>query len=279
MNASEEEKRILMKDCIVNVKQEPSDNSKNKFVNSNINISSVEKLYKAKTDKGGVEVVDISSDNEAGEKAINNDAVSAEVIQKSVDPLLDVPEASASDYESDVVEEIEENICDLDNELKNLNIGSKIPNIIDVDNTDSDDEDVVVETSLDDLETTYETAAETTIDLDTTNDSVSTSSSKRTRRGRRNKNKNNKDENNTFGGSTSSSSRRMTVAKPLVEYNILSVLKCAAWPKQGFVQKTGKVVSIKEYKHSRLAAGFIKPMSDKNPNFFLFSPTDSRIPR
>merc|ERR1719391_883117 len=112
MNASEEEKRILMKDCIVNVKQEPSDNSKNKFVNSNINISSVEKLYKAKTDKGGVEVVDISSDNEAGEKAINNDAVSAEVIQKSVDPLLDVPEASASDYESDVVEEIEENICD-----------------------------------------------------------------------------------------------------------------------------------------------------------------------
>jgi len=279
MNASEEEKRILMKDCIVNVKQEPSDNSKNKFVNSNINISSVEKLYKAKTDKGGVEVVDISSDNEAGEKAINNDAVSAEVIQKSVDPLLDVPEASASDYESDVVEEIEENICELDNELKNLNIGSKIPNIIDVDNTDSDDEDVVVETSLDDLETTYETAAETTIDLNTTNDSVSTSSSKRTRRGRRNKNKNNKDENNTFGGSTSSSSRRMTVAKPLVEYNILSVLKCAAWPKQGFVQKTGKVVSIKEYKHSRLAAGFIKPMSDNNPNFFLFSPTDSRIPR
>jgi len=279
MKASEEEKRILMKDCIVNVKPEPSDSQKSKFVNSNINISSVEEHYKVKTKSESVEVVDISSDNECGNEA-EEKVIDAAAIQKSVDPLLDIPEASASDYESDVVEDIEESNCDLEKELNNLHIGSKIQNIIDVDNSDSDDEDVVVETSLDDLETTYETAVETTLDLDTTQDSASTSSSKKTRRGRRNKKKKVRDGNNTCAvGSTTSSTKRMTIAKPLVEYNILSVLKCAAWPEQGFVQKTGKVVSIKEFKHSRLAAGFIKPMNDNNPNFFLFSPTDSRIPR
>merc|ERR1712098_218131 len=149
--------------------------------------------------------------NETEEKVID-----AAAIQKSVDPLLDVPEASASDYESDVVEDIEESNCDLEKELNNLHIGSKIQNII-VDNSDSDDEDVVVETSLDDLETTYETAVETTIDLDTTQDSASTSSSKKTRRGRRNKKKKAKDGNNTCAaaGSATSSTKRMTIAKPL----------------------------------------------------------------
>merc|ERR1712058_86940 len=114
----------------------------------------------------------------------------------------------------DVVEDIEESNCDLEKELNNLHIGSKIQNIIDVDNSDSDDEDVVVETSLDDLETTYETAVETTIDLDTTQDSASTSSSKKTRRGRRNKKKKAKDGNNTCAaaGSATSSTKRMTIA-------------------------------------------------------------------
>ena len=64
-----------------------------------------------------------------------------------------------------------------------------------------------------------------------------------------------------------------------MEYNILAVLKFPRWPELGFVQKTGRVVSIKEMKHSRLAAGYIKPMTDGNPKFFLFSPTDSRVPR
>ena len=72
---------------------------------------------------------------------------------------------------------------------------------------------------------------------------------------------------------------RKPASKPLVEYNILAVLKFPRWPELGFVQKTGRVVSIKEMKHSRLAAGYIKPMTDGNPKFFLFSPTDSRVPR
>merc|ERR1719228_1906089 len=45
------------------------------------------------------------------------------------------------------------------------------------------------------------------------------------------------------------------------------------------VQQTGKVVFIREYKHSRRAAGTIKPMADKNPRFILFSPTDPKVPR
>merc|ERR1712098_374823 len=174
------------KDCVVNVKPEPSESQKSKFVNSNINISSVEEHYKVKTKNESVEVVDISSDNECGNE-MEEKVIDAAAIQKSVDPLLDVPEASASDYESDVVEDIEESNCDLEKELNNLHIGSKIQNIIDVDNSDSDDEDVVVETSLDDLETTYETAVETTIDLDTTQDSASTSSSKKTKKKKKKK--------------------------------------------------------------------------------------------
>ena len=64
---------------------------------------------------------------------------------------------------------------------------------------------------------------------------------------------------------------------PLIECEINSVLshpKC-----KNFVQKTGKVVAISEFKHSRIAAGTIKPMADKNQRFALFSPTDSRVPR
>ncbi|XP_041377898.1 DIS3-like exonuclease 2 [Gigantopelta aegis] len=46
-----------------------------------------------------------------------------------------------------------------------------------------------------------------------------------------------------------------------------------------FLQKTGKVVAVIERIHSRACGGYIKPMRDKNPNWALFSPTDSRLPR
>ncbi|XP_064598861.1 DIS3-like exonuclease 2 [Liolophura sinensis] len=46
-----------------------------------------------------------------------------------------------------------------------------------------------------------------------------------------------------------------------------------------FVQKTGTVVAVTEYKHSRACSGHIKPMSDKNQTNALFSPTDHRCPR
>lgn len=48
---------------------------------------------------------------------------------------------------------------------------------------------------------------------------------------------------------------------------------------QQFVQKTGRVVSILEKKHSRRTAGYLKQFQDKNPNFALFSPLDSCFPR
>ena len=46
-----------------------------------------------------------------------------------------------------------------------------------------------------------------------------------------------------------------------------------------FVQKTARVVFILETKHSRCSAGYLKLFQDKNPNFALFSPIDSRFPR
>ncbi|KAI6191375.1 DIS3-like exonuclease 2 [Aphelenchoides bicaudatus] len=45
------------------------------------------------------------------------------------------------------------------------------------------------------------------------------------------------------------------------------------------LQKTGKVVHIKEAKGSRTAVGFLKTTSDGKRNWALFSPNDSRIPR
>ncbi|XP_044736789.1 DIS3-like exonuclease 2 [Chrysoperla carnea] len=44
-------------------------------------------------------------------------------------------------------------------------------------------------------------------------------------------------------------------------------------------QKTGKVVFIKEYVHTRHSIGYLKLMPDKNHTFAAFSPRDSRIPR
>ncbi len=45
---------------------------------------------------------------------------------------------------------------------------------------------------------------------------------------------------------------------------------------ENFIQRTGRVVAILEKKHSRTAAGHLKMLPDKNPNFALFSPTDSK---
>ena len=44
-------------------------------------------------------------------------------------------------------------------------------------------------------------------------------------------------------------------------------------------QKTAYVVSVLEKKNTRMAAGHLKLFPDRNPNFALFSPNDSRIPR
>ncbi|CAL1301213.1 unnamed protein product [Larinioides sclopetarius] len=46
-----------------------------------------------------------------------------------------------------------------------------------------------------------------------------------------------------------------------------------------FIQKTGIVVHVLERKHSRIAAGHLKLCPDKNRNWALFSPNDSRVPR
>ncbi|XP_063232879.1 DIS3-like exonuclease 2 isoform X2 [Bacillus rossius redtenbacheri] len=52
------------------------------------------------------------------------------------------------------------------------------------------------------------------------------------------------------------------------------------WRVQGSdTQKTAEVVSIKCQNHPRAAVGTLKLMADKNPNFALFSPRDSRVPR
>ncbi|VDD94034.1 unnamed protein product [Enterobius vermicularis] len=45
------------------------------------------------------------------------------------------------------------------------------------------------------------------------------------------------------------------------------------------LQKTAEVVGIKEKKHSRIAAGTIKPLGDGSRKWVLFSPSDSRVPR
>uniref|UniRef100_T1IJ75 DIS3-like exonuclease 2 n=1 Tax=Strigamia maritima TaxID=126957 RepID=T1IJ75_STRMM len=45
------------------------------------------------------------------------------------------------------------------------------------------------------------------------------------------------------------------------------------------LQKTAKVVYLKERKHNLVAVGHLKLMQDRNPNWALFSPQDHRLPR
>jgi len=54
----------------------------------------------------------------------------------------------------------------------------------------------------------------------------------------------------------------------------------SAWKVQGSkVQKTATVVYIFERVHPRVCVGFLKPLPDRNKNFALLSPRDSRVPR
>ncbi|KAF2352189.1 DIS3-like exonuclease 2 [Trinorchestia longiramus] len=61
------------------------------------------------------------------------------------------------------------------------------------------------------------------------------------------------------------------------EPSVSQVMRLANWSR--FIQKVGYVVHILEQRNTRLAAGTLKPFQDLNPNFALFSPNDSRIPR
>lgn len=73
----------------------------------------------------------------------------------------------------------------------------------------------------------------------------------------------------------SSSRRPPKVA--LIEYAVDAVLSHTEAAR--YVQRTARVVNIIEFKHSKVASGTLKLMTDKNPNFALFSPSDSRVPR
>ena len=63
----------------------------------------------------------------------------------------------------------------------------------------------------------------------------------------------------------------------LVSIHELQKIYPDSW--ENFVQKTGRVVAINEEKHSRLTVGYLKIFQDKNPNFALFAPLDSKVPR
>jgi len=267
---SEEDSKALMEGCVVNTKEEPSDvkisvGGINSMKLVDESADSVRKI-EAGVEKAS-EVVNISTDSEV--KVIDISEESDVLIKTAVDPLKDVPVASVSDYESDhSAEDLEIKI-----EAEALKLDDlKIVDISVASTTrDDSDSDVIVESTTD--AATGEPLA---------------SSPKKTRRGKRGARKINSSVtsantsvNTTAESNTSTGSRyaRKAPTKPLVEYNIFSVLKHPMWQKSGLVQKTGRVVAIREWKHTRVAAGTIKPMTDKNPRFFLFSPTDSRVPR
>ena len=296
MKASEEQRAALMESCVVNVKEEKEKvgvhSSGKQLSSENVKTDSKAEVIGAGAEVDPIPVVDISDDGPEPD-------LDPSLIKNSIDPLDDVPEASQSDYESGKSEDEGETEKELLDKMKEVSISEVLvetpsasvtkhspPSDGQDENVPSDDEDVVVETTL-------ETTADTTVDVDTTVDTsrdvsqsdVESCSSKRSRRGKK---ANRKTENSSSSqasvpsGENSSkgpAKKRAKPQKPLVEFNILSVLRFPSWSTLGFVQKTGVVVSIKEMKHSRLAGGYLRRMNDGNPNFFLFSPTDSRVPR
>ena len=64
----------------------------------------------------------------------------------------------------------------------------------------------------------------------------------------------------------------------LVNYHLLSEIEDISNVPEECFKKTCEVVAILEQNASRRIVGLIKPMVN-NMNYFLFSPTDSRVPR
>ncbi|GFV58149.1 DIS3-like exonuclease 2 [Trichonephila clavipes] len=69
----------------------------------------------------------------------------------------------------------------------------------------------------------------------------------------------------------------VSITRDIHSLTVEEVMMHPNWSK--FIQKTGKVVHVLERKHSRIAAGHLKLCPDKNKNWALFSPNDSRVPR
>ncbi|RWS22957.1 DIS3-like exonuclease 2, partial [Leptotrombidium deliense] len=63
----------------------------------------------------------------------------------------------------------------------------------------------------------------------------------------------------------------------ILSLSVNDVMKLPFWT--DCIQKTGKVVYIFERNHPRVAGGKLKLTADRNVNYALFSPNDSKIPR
>ncbi|GBM82735.1 DIS3-like exonuclease 2 [Araneus ventricosus] len=103
------------------------------------------------------------------------------------------------------------------------------------------------------------------------NESVASQSSKKSKHKKRKRKRQEKKE---------SVNDNANVKIPNFDFSSLTVediMRHPQWPR--FIQKTGKVVHVLERKHSRIAAGHLKLCPDKNRNWALFSPNDSRVPR
>ena len=174
-------------------------------------------------------------------RALNGDEVAVDILPESEWRILHETVAAFIDEDLDEVTE----------EMNGLKVDDNVVEVQDLSECD-DSDNASVESDV---------VIEEVIELDEEGDVVaveqaaSSSKTKKTRRGKRGKNKSCNNEK---------------------EFTLEQIKKLPNW--QRFVQKSGRVVAILEYNHSRKAVGYIRPRPGDN-KYALFSPTDSRIPR
>ena len=172
-------------------------------------------------------------------------------------------------------------------------------------NSDESDEQSINEESL------YDGLSDHKIDkieaqVDSSHELKRSAKKKKKKRSRKKKKKNDFNDIQNKGITGSNESEKLSLLKPEVieglsinkenkvsKYNVLDelsrdirriqsikvqyLLELPFW--QRFVQRTGRVVAIIEAIHSRKAGGRLTHMKEKNQNWALFIPNDSRMPR
>ncbi|XP_054159882.1 DIS3-like exonuclease 2 [Oppia nitens] len=156
--------------------------------------------------------------------------------------------------------------------------------IIDENDEDLEEKSLSVSLSPDSIDTKLSNdndVNESVVKIDETSDTKSKPKKKRSRNKKKNKSDVKPNANESVVNKTGKVVKVFDELSKRIDrirgISVEHLMEALFWKK--FIQKTGKVVSIVESNHIRIAGGKLTHMKDKNQNWALFVPNDSRFPR
>ncbi|XP_053204066.1 DIS3-like exonuclease 2 [Panonychus citri] len=208
----------------------------------------------------------VSGQEESEETSHSTKSKSSKVKRKS-DPVMD-PQPYAPSYAI-----TEEHILDMINDLEDFHCSIFSNEQEPIDDDDEEEE----ENGSDEEKTPHKTPTKTTSSKKSKSESDTTGGKKK----KKIKSKSKESSSTTPSKSRKKEEVKVNIPEGLPSYFVdltaENFVGCPHW--EEFIQRTGQVKAIMSEVHSRFAGGKLKLAKDRNTNWALFCPTDSKVPR